>query len=406
MTTKADHYDVAIAGAGPAGSSAAIHLAMRGLSVLLVEQKKFPRAKLCGEFISPECLRHFEELGVSDRMLSGGGARLTKTVFYSRSGRSLEIASEWFRHNSSALGLSRSEMDQNLLTRAKEVGVTVIEGAQASGLIIDRGFVRGLRLKINGEAQDRYAQLSIDATGRGRTLTRKLDRSPRVQVTKTRRPKLIAFKAHLKNTRVAAGTCEIYSYPGGYGGLNDIEGGLSNFCFIAAAKDVRRFDSNPEIVVRESVFKNRRAARTLAYAEACTEWLSVSLERFGRQPLVPAAGLITIGDAAAFIDPFTGSGMLMALESGKLVAQTIREHIKKVTDEGSFAALAHDYEFSYHRRFNSRLQICGWLRHAGFFPFLGEAAIMCFRSSAWLLHKVARATRPSPASEPHPSVNG
>ena len=44
-------YDVIIAGAGPAGSSAAIHLATSGLKVLLVEQKKFPRAKLCGEFI-------------------------------------------------------------------------------------------------------------------------------------------------------------------------------------------------------------------------------------------------------------------------------------------------------------------------------------------------------------------
>ena len=48
-------YDVIIAGAGPAGSSAAIRLAAGGLNVLLVEQKKFPRPKLCGEFISPEC---------------------------------------------------------------------------------------------------------------------------------------------------------------------------------------------------------------------------------------------------------------------------------------------------------------------------------------------------------------
>jgi flavin-dependent dehydrogenase len=60
-----DAYDVIIAGAGPAGSSAAIHLGARGVRVLLVEQKKFPRAKLCGEFISPECQDHFEKLGVA-----------------------------------------------------------------------------------------------------------------------------------------------------------------------------------------------------------------------------------------------------------------------------------------------------------------------------------------------------
>jgi len=61
-------YDVIIAGGGPAGASAAIHLATGGARVLLVEQKKFPRAKLCGEFISPECTPHFERLGVADQM--------------------------------------------------------------------------------------------------------------------------------------------------------------------------------------------------------------------------------------------------------------------------------------------------------------------------------------------------
>ena len=62
-----NNYDVIIAGGGPAGSSAAINLALRGARVLLVEQKKFPRAKLCGEFISPECADLFARLGVADQ---------------------------------------------------------------------------------------------------------------------------------------------------------------------------------------------------------------------------------------------------------------------------------------------------------------------------------------------------
>ena len=47
-------FDVLIAGGGPAGTSAAIRLARNGIRVLLAEQKQFPRAKLCGEFISPD----------------------------------------------------------------------------------------------------------------------------------------------------------------------------------------------------------------------------------------------------------------------------------------------------------------------------------------------------------------
>ena len=63
-------FDVVIVGAGPAGSSCAIRLALAGLKVLLVEKHKFPREKLCGEFISPECLRHFWELGITPEAIS------------------------------------------------------------------------------------------------------------------------------------------------------------------------------------------------------------------------------------------------------------------------------------------------------------------------------------------------
>src|ERR1700681_639604 len=111
-------YDVIIAGGGPAGSSAAIHLAMAGVRVLLLEQKKFPRAKLCGEFISPECTPHFERLGVAEKIFAANPSRLTETVFYSRLGNSVGVPSSWFLADGVALGLSRAEMDERLLRRA------------------------------------------------------------------------------------------------------------------------------------------------------------------------------------------------------------------------------------------------------------------------------------------------
>ncbi|MDQ5836879.1 MAG: FAD-dependent oxidoreductase, partial [Acidobacteriota bacterium] len=86
-------FDAIIIGGGPAGASAAIHLAARGARVLLAERKKFPRAKLCGEFISPECLEHFTRLGVLERMKEAGGARVSQTVFYAPSGRGLAVPS-------------------------------------------------------------------------------------------------------------------------------------------------------------------------------------------------------------------------------------------------------------------------------------------------------------------------
>jgi menaquinone-9 beta-reductase len=398
-------FDVAIAGAGPAGTSAAIQLAMDGARVLLVEEKKFPRPKLCGEFISPECVAHFERLKVSDAMFSAGGTSLTQTVFYSRRGHKVAVPSEWFKSGASALGLSRSQMDYKLLERAKNAGVVVIEGSHAAGLIRERGQVRGIRVKaaqVNGHSgSDEYrALVSIDATGRNRSLARHVEENPVLR----KRPRLVAFKAHLENAAVATGACEIYFYHGGYGGLSGVEGGVSNLCFIVAADDVRRYSSDAQVVLREVVMKNVRAAETLREARTRTQWLSVSLEGFGKRALAPADGLLTIGDAAAFIDPFTGSGMLMALESGQVAAETVGRHLPRLR-EGDFESLSNHYRTEYATRFNSRLQVSGWLRRAAFVPGLAEAAILLCGTSSRLRRKLARATRHSPSQRTRVSTN-
>lgn len=375
-------FDVIIAGAGPAGSSAAIHLARRGVRVLLVEQKKFPRAKLCGEFISPECQKHFENLGVAEAMSASQPAALTETVFYSSGGHHITVPSSWFG-GPAALGLSRAVMDNVLLRRAQACGVTVLEGVTITEPILHNTEVRGVRLKQNGHEQEHFAPLTIDATGRARILTKKLHRSEPKS-----KPKLIAFKAHLRNTRVAPNTCEIYFYPEGYGGLSSVEGEISNLCFIISAEQVKRHYSNPEVVVREMVMKNRRAAYTLEQAQPVSEWLSASWERFGRLQPSPAKGLLTIGDSAAFIDPFTGSGMLMALESGELVADVIVRHQDKLSE-----TVAAEYTAEYIRKFDSRLRICGWLRRAAFNPRLAGLGIALCGASKHFSSRIARATR-------------
>jgi flavin-dependent dehydrogenase len=391
MLVSSNTFDVAIAGAGPAGTSAAIQLAINGARVLLIEEKKFPRAKLCGEFISPECLTHFKRLGVMHQMSAAGGASLSETIFYSRRGSSVVVPSEWFKSGTNALGLSRREMDRQLLERAKSVGVEVLEGAHASRLMREREYVRGVCVKTGEATRDYQALVTIDATGRTRALARHLDR-PRANRRRNTKP-LVAFKAHLENARLAEGACEIYFYRRGYGGLSSVEGGVSNLCFIVAADDVQRHNSDPELVLREVVMKNSRAAYTLAEVRTRTPWLSVSLESFGRRTLVPAEGILTVGDAAAFIDPFTGSGMLMALESGQVAAEIITRHLALLRQGKGFEFLARDYRAEYLRRFDSRLGVSGLLRRAAFVPGLDEVAILLFGASSRLRRQLARATR-------------
>jgi flavin-dependent dehydrogenase len=403
MTIFAKAFDVIIAGAGPAGSSAAIHLAMTGARVLLIEEKKFPRAKLCGEFISPECFTYFKRLGVMDQMISAGGASLSETVFYSRRGHSVAVPSAWFKFGTTALGLSRREMDRRLLERAKSVGVEVLEKVHASGLILESGRVVGVCMKAGDVARNYEALVTIDATGRACALARHLDKNGSLRTTR-KKPRLVAFKTHLENARVAHGSCEIYFYPRGYGGLSGVEGGLSNLCFIVSADDVCQHGSDPETVMREVVMKNERAAYALAEARARTPWLSVSLVGFGRRRPSPAPGLLAIGDAAAFIDPFTGSGMLMALESGQVAAEVILRHLDHLRQDEPLEVLANDalgndYRDSYAQKFYSRLHISGLLRRAAFVPYLAEAAIFLCGTSSRLRCKLARATRHSTSRE-------
>src|SRR4030095_15453655 len=147
MSNSRSNYDVIIAGGGPAGSSAAIHLAIRGARGLLGEQKKFPRPKLCGEFMSPECALHFDRLGVKDQMFAARPAQLAETVFYSRNGSRVSVPSSWFGTGGAALGLSRAEMDERLLRRAQTAGARVLEDAHVTDLVFEKGQVQGVSVK-------------------------------------------------------------------------------------------------------------------------------------------------------------------------------------------------------------------------------------------------------------------
>jgi menaquinone-9 beta-reductase len=378
-------YDIVIAGGGPAGSSLAIRLASAGLSVIVAEQKRFPREKLCGEFISPECLSHFSELGVSPQIMSQC-SRFTETVFYARSGRSISVDSEWFGDGDSiAVGLSRAEMDDLLLKRAGEIGAHVCEDATAVGVLTEGERVAGVKLKIGkSDEVDVAGGLVVDATGRSRSVAREVDTSEKAAT----RARHVAFKTHLRDAALAPGACEIYSYLGGYGGCNAIEEGLFNVCFIVAAADARSLGSDPDRILREVVAANPRARDALKDAGAVKPWLAVPIQRFGRGTLAPQPGLVTVGDSAAFIDPFTGSGILLALQSSKILTDVITRNWQNGVD-----GIAVEYQRMYSAAFDSRLRWCSMLRTAAFSPLAAGLTIASLGLSRTLRRGIARMTR-------------
>jgi flavin-dependent dehydrogenase len=388
---------IAVVGAGPAGASLAIRLAKKDHRVVLIEREKFPRQKLCGEFISPECFRHFRELEVSEKMFGAGGERIAETVFYAPNGKSVSVPSEWFDVNEAgALSLSRAEMDLQLLEKAANVGVEVLEETSVSGLLIENDAVGGVKIRTsNNQTKEIAADLTVDATGRARILAKLAGKfqNSNSKIAPIQNPqsriqnRLVGFKTHLKNVNFQRGRCEIYFFPEGYGGLSYVENGLANFCFLIKAGAVKKYESDAQQIIEKLVYQNKRALKTLENSAPIHDWLAVSVDGFGRKDLNPTGNLFAVGDAGAFIDPFTGSGMLMALESAEILAQAISQC-------STAKQIAERYKREHARKFQKRLFICSILRRAAFTPLFAELFISVLNSGVFPRKILARATRP------------
>jgi flavin-dependent dehydrogenase len=105
--------------------------------------------------------------------------------------------------------------------------------------------------------------------------------------------------------------------------------------------------------------------------------------------------MLAVGDAASFIDPFTGSGMLMALESGELAAQTIVRHLHALGRDETFDEVACDYRVRYKQIFGARLRVCALMRRAAFVPRFAETLIFALSASERARRLLARSTRRS-----------
>lgn len=381
---------IVIVGAGPAGTALAIRLVRENFRVILIERDKFPRQKLCGEFVSPECLEHFRELGVLSAMLAVGGERITRTVFYEPGGRSVVVPSSWLG-STAALSISRAEMDSRLIERARTEGVEVLEESRVVAVLQQNERVTGVRVKNrSGGVSEILADLTVDATGRAGVLGKLIERTNQLtnrNGKKRSKTRMVGFKTHLRNASPEPGVCEIYFFRGGYGGLSFIEDGLANHCFLIKSEIAKEFGGDAGKIVEFVVSGNKRAKAALAESEPAYEWLAVSVDGFGERELHPAPALFSVGDASAFIDPFTGSGMLMALQGAEILAQTIVENRLR-TD-----LIADRYRTRHRQNFRGRLRLCSLMRRAAFVPALAGHAISVLSMSRRASKILARSTR-------------
>src|SRR5262249_38727584 len=130
-------------------------------------------------------------------------------------------------------------------------------------------------------------------------------------------------KIHLRAVEGLRGIGELFFFRDGYGGMSDVGKNRNNLFFITTEATLREAKGDREKIL-DLTMRSKPAARSRLRGGAVDgEWLGTGPITYGR--MEPAPGVISIGDAGAFIDPFTGSGILLALTSGEIAAEVIRQ---------------------------------------------------------------------------------
>lgn len=307
--------DLAIIGGGPAGTAAALEARRHGLRVAIWEQGKFPRHKVCGEFISAEALPWLQR--TIPQVLSRG-AVIDRAEFVFTSG-----VARGFNLPSPARGLSRHLLDAALWKGAAEAGAEAHEGEGVSRVrkLCGPGESDSWELESAGGFIEKARALIVAC---GRWWRMEGFRSPAGERAPAGAGKWMGAKGHFAGVE-PRGSVEMYLFRNGYCGLAPIEDGKYNLCCLIGCQD-------------ESAARDVRNLSAWLAQAACLAGLEARLRGAVQvSPVVTTApvrlerrraaqdGALLAGDAAGFLDPFTGEGISMALHSGRLAAEAVAE---------------------------------------------------------------------------------
>jgi flavin-dependent dehydrogenase len=298
-------WDAIVLGAGPAGAIAAHQLSAGGARTLLVEKKPFPRGKVCGACLNESALGVLESIGLRGRIADLGGI-LLGAVQIGFAGRATRLALP------GGVALSRSRLDAALVDAAMASGAAFLPETQGVVAAVQAG-ARQVVLVQPNRSVTVAARVVLVATGLGQA---RFEGDPAF-TTRT-----------VEGSRVGAG-CTAKNFPdfyqepmifmavgqGGYVGLVRVEDGCLNVA-AALTKELIK-DCGSTGVAADKILAGAGFPPVPALVD--TLWQ-------GTIPLTrqtwPIAGerFFVIGDAAGYVEPFTGEGMAWAMTCGKAVA--------------------------------------------------------------------------------------
>ena len=306
-------WDLLVVGAGPAGALAARQASRRGVSVLLVDKAPFPRRKVCGCCLNRAALHTLNSVGLGDLPSRMGGRPLQQLLVAAGARRA-------FIPLPGGLALSRESLDAALVEEAIRAGADFLPQTYATLRYSKEN--RQLHLKGGNEEGFVEGKVLIVADGLGGGLLQK-EETLKARTTLSSRIGGGAVTGCTPSF-YRAGTVFMACGLGGYVGLVQLEDGRLD---IAASFDAA--------FVREQGGLGPAAAEILHQARLplvenleLLEWHGTpALTR--RRVHVAADRLFVIGDAAGYVEPFTGEGIAWALTSAEAVVPLAIEAIEE-----------------------------------------------------------------------------
>jgi menaquinone-9 beta-reductase len=320
-----DRYDALIVGAGPSGAACAYWLASRGHRVLLVEKKRFPRDKTCGDGLTPRAVRQLHDMELAEPLREFQRFDGLRSIAH---GVTLELA--WPEHPDFppyGYVVRRRELDEMVAGQAVKAGATFWQATEAVAPVIDGGFLGGAVVRraeddVTEAVEARYVVVADGANSRfGRALGTARDRSfPLGMAIRgyftsplDREPWI---ESHLDIRDRDGNHLPGYGwiFPVGDGTVNVGVGLLSTF---AGWKNV-----NTTHLMQ--AFCDTAPSRWGLSPETAT-----GAPTGGRLPtgssVTPRVGptFLVVGDAAGSVNPFNGEGISIAYETGRLAADAV-----------------------------------------------------------------------------------
>jgi menaquinone-9 beta-reductase len=388
LTRGIQRYDVAIVGAGPAGAATAIHLTRSGVQVVLIDRAVFPRDKACAEYLSPAAEPLLAELGVLEEIEATRPSRLRGFRVFAPDGSEFQAD---FAATRDATG--RSLFETGLAVPRKRLDSALVGAAQRDGAELSEGWKLGQIERHADQGSSEYVLTPAPGTGDGEPVHARLvvaadglhsTVARRLGLHMPSRMRKVALVAHMRGIVGLGAYGEMHVAHRRYVGLAPLEpasvGDLCNVAMVVdEARDGRKLAGRAQAFLLDALetfprLRGRVARVQVTRATLTTSRLCVRVRRLSD------AGLLLVGDASGYYDPFTGEGIYRALRGAQLAAQVTAEAL--ASNDLSAAALAR-YDRLAEAEYRGKRMVEALVQSAVQFPpFMNHvAAIMRQRKS-------------------------